>query len=77
MIGLFGAQAVTVTRLGLTDLLLVQVELRGQAIQLVQFQPQPFGHRAVQLGGAHQRAEHAVHGALEGQGHDLPAFLAK
>ncbi|MNR64992.1 hypothetical protein D3C85_1878570 [compost metagenome] len=52
----------------ITDRQLLQVALAGDQVELVQFQPQPLRHRAIQLAGADQWAAQAVGGALQGDG---------
>ena len=55
----------------------LQAVLAGDAVQLVEFQPKPLWHRAVQLGSAHQRAVQAMAGALQGHGEQLRPFLGE
>lgn len=59
-----------------TNDLALQALLAGDLVELVQFQPESFRHRAIQLAGAHQRAAQAVAGTLQGDCEQLVAVFA-
>ena len=73
-VGLLDGQALATEAFAVTDGLLMQFALECQLEQLVNFQPDAIGHRAVQLIGTQQGATEGTHGALDGQAQILRAI---
>ncbi|MCY1523759.1 hypothetical protein D9M68_586660 [compost metagenome] len=65
-IALFDAQALGMAGQRVANHLFMQFAFTGDLVELMQFQPQPFRHRAIQLAGPYQWGAQAVGGALQG-----------